>query len=344
MKKKSDGMSPDMFRDATPSNPIPVVTPVEGTKNDLQNPLHAETEDFTGVGKPTPVKLQAEIIKIDFDKQTVSARALYNFFGLAERFSAWCARMFSYGLEENVDFTTVGFHTVVNQGGTKEIGDYLLTIEAAKHIAMVQRCEKGKQARKYFINVEKRYLKSLSSNNQTDATLIGKIRKLIVEQDGEMVPQKDYNLLAAKMVVLEQKLDLHHLKEEYIEHTISKKIDLAVKASFREADQISGSNEIGKRLPHRTTQNSVVALNQLQKDLQKTTLEEDLILKWFSPSHRKADHSLFLTATDITARFESFSKRVTVRNVGMALKKWGFERVPHSQKGGKVKGYFVIEL
>jgi hypothetical protein len=79
MKKKSNGMSPDMFRDATPSNPIPVVTPVEGTKNDLQNPLHAETEDFTGVGKPTPVKLQAEIIKIDFDKQTVSARALYDF-------------------------------------------------------------------------------------------------------------------------------------------------------------------------------------------------------------------------------------------------------------------------
>jgi hypothetical protein len=109
MKKKSNGMSPDMFRDATPSNPIPVVTPVEGTKNDLQNPLHAETEDFTGVGKPTPVKLQAEIIKIDFDKQTVSARALYDFLDLTERFSKWFKRMISYGLVENVDFTAVSF-------------------------------------------------------------------------------------------------------------------------------------------------------------------------------------------------------------------------------------------
>jgi phage anti-repressor protein len=335
MKKKSDGMSPDMFHDAMSSTPIPVFTSInEGTKNESPNLLQKETED-------NPI--QNELIRIDFDKQTVSARALYNFFGLAERFSVWCARMFSYGLEENVDFTTVGFHTVVNQGGTKEIGDYLLTIEAAKHIAMVQRCEKGKQARKYFINVEKLYLKSLSSNNQTDATLIEKIRNLIVEHDGEMVPQKDYNLLAAKMVVLEQKLDLHHLKEEYIEHTISKKIDMAVKASFREADQIS-SNELVKRLPHRTNPNSVVALNQLEKTIQKTTLEEDLILKYYCPSHRKTENSLFLTATDITARFESFSKRVTVRNVGMALKKWGFERVPHSQKGGKVKGYFVIEL
>jgi phage anti-repressor protein len=141
MKKKSNGMSPDMFHDATPSTPIPFFIPInEGTKNESQNLLQKNGNS-----------IQTELIKVDFDKQTVSARALYNFFGLAERFSVWCARMFSYGLEENVDFTTVGFHTVVNQGGTKEIGDYLLTIEAAKHIAMVQRCEKGKQARQYFI-------------------------------------------------------------------------------------------------------------------------------------------------------------------------------------------------
>jgi hypothetical protein len=183
------------------------------------------------------------------------------------------------------------------------------------------------------------YLKTLS-NKQTSDTIVEKIRNLIVEQDGEMVPRKDYNLLAEKMVALEQKLDLHHLKEEYIERTISKKI----KASFREADQLIGSNDIVNRLPLATNQNNVIVLNQLEKTIQKTTLEEDLVLKCFRPSHRKADHSLFLTATDITARFEWFSKRVTVRNVGMALKKFGFERVPHSQKGGKVKGYFVIQL
>jgi phage anti-repressor protein len=350
MKNKSNGMSPDMLHDATSSTPIPVFTSInEGTKNESQNLLQKETE-----GNP----IQNELIRIDFDKQTVSARALYDFLELAERFSKWFQRMISYGLVENDDFTVVPFWVTYTHKWTedfksvpngtdsvlRDIGDYLLTIDAAKHIAMVQRNEKGKQARNYFINIEKLYLKNLYSNNQTDATLIEKIRKLIIEHDGEMVPQKDYNLLAEKMVVLEQKLDLHHLKEEYIERTISKKIDMAVKASFREADQISSSNEIGKRLPHRTNPNSVVALNQLEKTIQKTTLEEDLVLKWFRPSHRKADHSLFLTATDITARFEWFSKRVTVRNVGMALKKFGFERVPHSQKGGKVKGYFVIEL
>jgi phage anti-repressor protein len=340
MKKKSNGMSLDMLHDAASSTPIPVFTTTnEGNKNESQNLLQKGTEGNT---------FQTELIKIDFDKQTVSARALYEFFAPAERFHFWCKRMFSYGLVENVDFTTVNFLTVVNKGGTKEIGDYLLTIDAAKNIAMVQRNEKGKQARQYFIDVEKLYLKKLSSQNQTSVNAviaIEKIRNLLVEIEGEMISQNDYNLWAEKTATLEKKLAeqaaLHHLKEEYIERTISKKIDIAIKASFREADQINGKVEFVNRLTH---QKPVVVLNQLEKTIQKTTLEEDLVLKYYRRSHRKTDHSLFLTATDITARLECFSKRVTVRNVGMALKKLGFERVAHSQKGGKVKGYFVIQL
>jgi hypothetical protein len=85
MKKKSDGMSPDMFNDATSSTPIPVFTTNEETKNESQNRLQKKTEDFTGVpnGTPvkfqnetedftgvpfgTPVKSQTELIKVNFD-------------------------------------------------------------------------------------------------------------------------------------------------------------------------------------------------------------------------------------------------------------------------------------
>ena len=93
-------MSPDMLHDATPSTPIPVFTSFnEVNKNDSSNLLQIV---------PDGNSIQKELIKNDFDKQTVSARALYHFFGLAERFSAWWTRMVSYGLEDTVDFATVG--------------------------------------------------------------------------------------------------------------------------------------------------------------------------------------------------------------------------------------------
>jgi anti-repressor protein len=372
MKKKSSGMSPDMFNDALSSTPIPVFTPInEGTKNESQNLLQNETDGNSS---------QNELIKIDFDKQTVSARALYDFLDLTERFSKWFKRMISYGLVEKVDFTAVSFvichkqpefftsvnngtppvpngtggiplFTDVNNGVYQDIGDYLLTIDAAKHIAMVQRSEKGKQARNYFINIEKLYLKGDFSKNQNPVTLVtpfDKIRNLLVEIEGEMIQRKDYDALLEKTIALEQKVveqvTVSNLKDEYIERTISKKIDIALKTSFREADQIKFGNELVNMLPSATNQNTVVVLNQLQKNIQKTTLEEDLVRKGYRPADRKTEKALFLTATEITHRLELFSKRVTVRNVGMALKKLAFERVPHSQKGGKVKGYFVIEL
>jgi phage anti-repressor protein len=350
MKKKSNDMSPDMFIDAMPSTPIPVFN---NTNDADQN---APSEQLSSVPDVPEVSFDAnqitnELIKIDFDKQTVSARALYDFFEMAERFSVWCKRMFSYGLVENVDFTTVGFRTVVKNGGTKEIGDYLLTIDAAKHIAMVQRTEKGFQARTYFINIEKLYWKGVYSKNQnpvTSVTPFEKIRNLLVEIEGEMIQKKDYDSLLEKTIALEKKFveqaTVSNLKDEYIERTISKKIDMAVKASFREAEQIKFKDELVNTLPRATNQNTVVVLNQLEKNLQKTTLEEDLIRKWYRPAERKTEHSIFLTATDITLHLEKFSKKVGVRNVGIALKKLGFERLHRGIDGHQTKGYYVLQL
>jgi phage anti-repressor protein len=343
MKKKSNGMSPDMFNDALSSTPIPVFTPInEGTKNESKNLLQNETDDNFR---------QNELIKVDFDKQTVSARALYVFLESTDRFSKWWQRMISYGLTENIDFTGVNFFTSVNNGAKQDIGDYLLTIEAAKHIAMVQRNEKGKQARNFFINIEKLYLKNLYSKNQNSVisvTPFDKIRNLLVEIEGEMIQRKDYDLLLEKTIALEKKVveqaTVSILKDEYIERTISKKIDIALKTSFREADQIKFGNEWGNMLPSATNQNTVVVLNQLQKSLQKTTLEEDLVRKWYRPAERKTENAVFLTATDITLHLETFSKKVGVRNVGIALKKLGFERLHRGIDGHQTKGYYVIKL
>jgi phage anti-repressor protein len=364
-------MSPDMFNDATSSTPISVFTNVNDV---VKNATSEQFPDVPDVSFDTN-QITNELIKIDFDKQTVSARALYNFLDITERFSKWFKRMISYGLVENVDFTAVSFvichkqpekitsappvpngtggvplFTSVNNGVYQDIGDYLLTIDAAKHIAMVQRNEKGKQARNYFINIEKLYLKGIFSKNQnpvTSVTPFEKIRNLLVEIEGEMIQRKDYDSLLEKTIALEKKVveqaKLYNLKDEYIEHTISKKIDMAVKASFREAEQIRLGAELVNTLPRATNQNTIM-LNQLQKNLQKTTLEEDLIRKYYRPAERKTENALFLTATELTLHLETFSKKVAVRNVGIALKKLGFERVHRGIDGYQTKGYYVIQL
>jgi phage anti-repressor protein len=71
-------MSPNMFHDATSSTPIPVFTTNEETKNESKNLLQKEN-DYKSI--------QNELIKVDFDNKTVSARALYEFLGRKERFS-----------------------------------------------------------------------------------------------------------------------------------------------------------------------------------------------------------------------------------------------------------------
>jgi phage anti-repressor protein len=268
MKKKSNDMSFDMFNDAMSSTSIPVFTNAnDATKNDT--PKVPEVP-FTKVPEASfdGNRIQNELIKIDFDKQTVSARALYEFFELEERFSIWCKRMFSYGLVENVDFTTVGFRTVVKNGGTKEIGDYLLTIDAAKHIAMVQRTEKGFQARNYFINIEKLYLKSIFSKQTVEVStpLLENFKNLLVQLETEMSQQqqlqKNYdhlvektvdlenqvaqqNLLQKKIdslvdktVVLEKQMEQHNLLQDLKQIYIKQKVDRALTDGFTEVDNI----------------------------------------------------------------------------------------------------------
>jgi phage anti-repressor protein len=266
MKKKLNDMSQDMFNDAMSSTPIPVFTTVnDAAKNETSDPF-TKVPEVSWDGN----QIKNELIKIDFDKQTVSARALHEFFELAERFSAWCKRMFSYGLVENVDFATVGFPTVVNNNGTKEIGDYLLTIDAAKHIAMVQRSEKGRQARNYFINIEKLYWKNVNSKNQNPVTSVASVtsdipvsllenlnsiaaqldhlRSSVVQLEKKNFQQQqmqsNYDSLVEKTLVLEKQFveqaEFYNLKAEYIERTILNNINSAVKASFSEADQLAG--------------------------------------------------------------------------------------------------------
>ena len=95
-------------------------------------------------------------VKTKEDVQVVSARELHEVLGVKTRFSLWVKQNFKH-FRDGIDFTSVVTTTEVqNNGGVqaRDLQDYVLTIETAKHIAMMSGTDKGYKIRDYFIKVE----------------------------------------------------------------------------------------------------------------------------------------------------------------------------------------------
>ena len=104
-----------------------------------------------------------ELIKIttnEVGEPTVLGRELHEFLGVKTLYKDWFPRMVEYGFTEGKDFNLLKNEKVRFEGNrevTRGLIDHLLTIDMAKEICMIQRTEVGKQARQYFIQVEKDY-------------------------------------------------------------------------------------------------------------------------------------------------------------------------------------------
>lgn len=101
-----------------------------------------------------------ELIKVTYsnDHPVVSARELHSFLEVQTKYQDWFPRMCEYGFTEGADFNFLKNEQVQIEGGrtvTRHILDAALTIDMAKEICMIQRSEKGKIARQYFIQLEK---------------------------------------------------------------------------------------------------------------------------------------------------------------------------------------------
>lgn len=117
------------------------------------------------------------------DEQLVSGRELHKFLGVKTRYSIWFDRMSEYGFTEDIDYTAVVQKRTTAQGNQTEYIDHAMKLDMAKEVSMIQRNEKGKQARQYFLEVEKAW------NNP------------------DMIIKRAMDLQARKIVLLETKVD-----------------------------------------------------------------------------------------------------------------------------------------
>ncbi|EAD0633401.1 phage antirepressor Ant [Listeria monocytogenes] len=84
----------------------------------------------------------------------VSARDLHEFLDVKTKYKDWFPRMVEYGFVENTDFVAIAQKRATAQGNMTTFVDHHIKLPMAKEISMLQRTEKGKQARRYFLAVE----------------------------------------------------------------------------------------------------------------------------------------------------------------------------------------------
>lgn len=97
-----------------------------------------------------------ELLKIEINdnqEQTVSGRELHMFLGIETPYMKWFERMLQYGFDENKDFWT----KMSESTGGRPSTDHIMKLDMAKELCMLARNEKGKQARHYFLEVEREW-------------------------------------------------------------------------------------------------------------------------------------------------------------------------------------------
>ena len=139
-----------------------------------------------------------EIININYssDRPTVLGRELHDMLGVNSNYTTWFNRMCDYGFKEHVDFETCfpNLESENQHGGQNKV-DHQLTIPMAKEICMLQRTERGKECRQYFIRIEEEWnspdaimQRALQIANSRVEKLRGE-NQILLEQNTAMQPK-----------------------------------------------------------------------------------------------------------------------------------------------------------
>lgn len=211
------------------------------------------------------------------DQITVSARDLHTFLDVTTDFTTWCKRMFDYGFEEGEDFSLLK----IGEGSAHNKTDYQLTLDCAKEIAMIQRNDKGKQARKYFIEIEKEYRNPLRRSVERLSRL--DIARMLLESEEERLREQqlrkqveeENKALKPKAVLMDRVMDNGKL------------MDIWQAAKYLQIEDENGQIIDGRGLIQRLRQAGILFVNRIepkQKYVERGYFEYRL--KWKTKTQR----------------------------------------------------------
>lgn len=135
----------------------------------------------------------------NFHEQVVNSRELWSALEVKTEYSHWAKRRLEdVDAQENLDYITV-----VKKDGRQTLIDYIVTMDIAKEMAMLERNDKGKMIRRYFIEAEKRYreMKIVRASSKAERRLFTDILKEVLpESPNKKWVYKQYTDLVYKHV------------------------------------------------------------------------------------------------------------------------------------------------
>jgi anti-repressor protein len=183
-----------------------------------------------------------ELIRIEErdGKRAVSARELHEFLGSKRMFSNWMkSRINKFGLQEGVDYEAINKFVKCQNGiGGVNSVEYALTLDAAKELAMVEGNEKGKEARRYFIEIEKRH------------------REVVAKYD-HLIPR---TYVEALRLAADQAEELDR-RQKLIEEERSKNCELSEKNDSLAKENEENERKLEEQLPKVRLANAIHATN-----------------------------------------------------------------------------------